>query len=56
MGKDFWTMGGYAGYVWPCFGFACVVLAWNLVSARSFQAAAHLRARRALAAAAGDAA
>ena len=53
MGKDFWTMGGYARYVWPCFGLACVVLAWNLVSARRFQAAALLRVRRALAAAAG---
>jgi len=51
-GNDFWSMGGYARYVWPCFAFACVVLAWNFLSARRQQAAAHLRARRALAAAA----
>jgi heme exporter protein CcmD len=54
MGHDFWSMGGYARYVWPCYGFACVILAWNIASARRYRAAAHLRARRALAAA-GDA-
>lgn len=42
-------MGGYARYVWPCIGFACVVLAWNLWSARRFYAAARVRAIRALA-------
>jgi heme exporter protein CcmD len=45
----FWAMGGYARYVWPCIGFACTVLAWNVWSARRFQAQAHLRAQRALA-------
>jgi heme exporter protein CcmD len=49
-GNDFWSMGGYAGYVWPCFGLAGVVLAWNVWSARRHQASARLRARRALAA------
>jgi len=39
-------MGGYARYVWPCFGFAGVVLAWNLWSARAYLAAARLRAAR----------
>ena len=24
--SDFFAMGGYAGYVWPAFGFAAVVL------------------------------
>ncbi|HEV7612930.1 MAG TPA: heme exporter protein CcmD [Steroidobacteraceae bacterium] len=52
-GNDFWSMGGYARYVWPCFGLAGVVLAWNVWSARRYQASARLRARRALAAA-GD--
>jgi heme exporter protein CcmD len=46
--SSFWAMGGYARYVWPCFGFSCVVLAWNLWAARRFRAAAHMRARRAL--------
>ncbi len=42
-------MGGYARYVWPCFGFAFGVLAWNLWSARRFHAEARLRVLRALA-------
>jgi heme exporter protein CcmD len=47
MSSSFWAMGGYARYVWPCFAFACVVLAWNLWSARRLRVAAQLRARRA---------
>jgi len=47
MSGSFWAMGGYARYVWPCFGFSCVVLAWNLWAARRFRVAAYLRARRA---------
>ncbi len=54
MSGDFWSMGGYARYVWPCFGFACLVLAWNVWSARRFLAAAKLRATRALAMAASE--
>jgi heme exporter protein CcmD len=49
MNSGFWSMGGYAGYIWPCVGFACLVLAWNLWSARRFLAAARLRAGRAIA-------
>ena len=48
-GGSFWSMGGYARFVWPCFGFACTVLAWNLWSARRYHAAARQRAGRALA-------
>ena len=55
MSTEFWSMGGYARYVWPCFLFACVVLAWNLWAARRYHAAARLRAARALLMAAGDA-
>jgi heme exporter protein CcmD len=40
-------MGGYARYVWPCFGLASVVLAWNLWAARGYLAEARLRAARA---------
>ena len=39
-------MGGYAGYVWPCFGLAAAVLAWNVLSARRLHAAARERAIR----------
>ncbi len=44
----FWAMGGYARYVWPCFGLALAVLAWNVWSARRHHAAARLRVARAL--------
>ena len=50
--SDFWSMGGYARYVWPCFGFAGLVLAWNLWAARRSLSAARWRAGRALAMAA----
>jgi heme exporter protein D len=50
----FWYMGGYARYVWPCIGFASVVLVWNLWSARRYLAAAKIRAARALAMAASE--
>ena len=52
---DFWSMGGYARYVWPCVGFVCAVLAWNVWAARRQFAAARRRAARALAMAAADA-
>jgi heme exporter protein CcmD len=42
-------MGGYARFVWPCYGFAGAVLVWNLASARALLAGARLRATRALA-------
>lgn len=52
MSGGFWSMGGYARFVWPCFGFACAVLVWNLWAARRHHAAARARARRSLAMAA----
>jgi heme exporter protein CcmD len=52
--NGFWSMGGYARFVWPCFAFAGLVLAWNLWSARRYHAAARVRAGRALAMAAGE--
>ena len=53
MSGSFWSMGGYARYVWPCFAFGLLVLAWNLWSALRFRVAAQLRARRAMIMAAG---
>ena len=50
-GENFWAMGGYARFVWPCFAAAAAVLVWNLWAARRLHAAALLRARRAAAAA-----
>jgi heme exporter protein CcmD len=52
--NGFWSMGGYARYVWPCFAFALLVLAWNLVSARRYLASARLRAARAQVMSAGE--
>jgi heme exporter protein CcmD len=52
--SGFWSMGGYARFVWPCFAFAAVIFAWNWQSARRYRAAAILRARRALAMAAAE--
>ncbi len=46
---NFWAMGGYGGYVWPCFAFACTVLAWNLWAAHRYHVEARKRALRALA-------
>lgn len=45
---NFWAMGGYARFVWPCFGLAALVLAWNVWSASRHYAAARVRARRAV--------
>ena len=53
--SSFWSMGGYARYVWPCYGIAGAVLAWNLWAARRYMAAAKLRAARALAMASSEA-
>jgi heme exporter protein CcmD len=53
-GGDFWSMGGYARFVWPCFGFAYAVLGWNLWSALRHHAAAKIRAARSLAMAASE--
>ncbi len=50
----FWFMGGYARFVWPCFAFAGLVLAWNVWSARRYLSAARRRAARALAMAPGE--
>ena len=54
MTSQFWSMGGYARFVWPCVAFAIVVLAWNLWSARRYYAKAQRRAERAFAVAAID--
>jgi heme exporter protein D len=52
--NEFLHMGGYAAYVWPCFGLAAAVLAWNILSARRLHAAARERAIRRSAAGQGS--
>jgi heme exporter protein CcmD len=44
----FFAMGGYGRFVWPSIGLAIAVLSWNVWAARRQQAAARLRAARAL--------
>jgi heme exporter protein CcmD len=56
MNSGFWSMGGYARFVWPSIGFTCAVLAWNLWAARRHLAAARVRSARALAMATSDSA
>jgi heme exporter protein D len=34
MSAEFWSMGGYALYVWGSFGAALAVFAWNVVAPR----------------------
>ncbi len=52
--NDFLAMGGYAQYVWPSYGLACMVLIWNIWSALRTHREAKARAERALAMAAAD--
>jgi heme exporter protein D len=32
--REFLAMGGYAAYVWPCFGVTALVILANLLAAR----------------------
>jgi len=44
--NEFFAMGGYAAFVWPCFLLATVVLVWNVVAARRLLEAARSRVVR----------
>ncbi len=35
MSSNFWSMGGYALYVWGSYGLAAVVFAWNVIAVRA---------------------
>ncbi len=52
---DFLDMGGYGLYVWPSYGLAAAVLAWNIWSALRLQRIALEHARRRVAIAKSDA-
>jgi heme exporter protein CcmD len=49
MTNEFWSMGGYAAFVWPCFAFVAGILLWNVWSARRCLASARTAAVRAIA-------
>jgi heme exporter protein CcmD len=44
--SQFLAMGGYAVYVWPCYGLAAIVIGLNIVSARRSLRHARQAARR----------
>ncbi|MFZ2509313.1 MAG: heme exporter protein CcmD [Steroidobacteraceae bacterium] len=45
---EFFSMGGYAAYVWPSFGLTLVLLVQNVRSARRLHASAREQAMRRL--------
>lgn len=49
MTSDFWAMGGYAVFVWPCFVLVAAILTWNVWSARRCLARARVAAVRSIA-------
>jgi heme exporter protein CcmD len=44
--REFFNMGGYAGYVWPAYGLTTVVLVLNWWTARRCEAEEQASARR----------
>jgi heme exporter protein CcmD len=48
--NDFWSMGGYGGYVWSAYGLAVLVIGWNVVAAHRYWRRGEELARRRLAA------
>ncbi|MBK6452705.1 MAG: heme exporter protein CcmD [Proteobacteria bacterium] len=44
--KEFFEMGGYAGYVWTSYGLTALILLWNWWAARRSEAEAQTAARR----------
>ena len=44
--SQFLAMGGYAAYVWPCYGLAALVIGLNILSARRSLRQARQAARR----------
>lgn len=44
--SEFFAMGGYAAFVWPCFLLTAVVLVWNVVAARRMLDGARSRVLR----------
>ncbi len=32
--SGYFSMGGYAAFIWPCFLLTAIVLVWNVIAAR----------------------
>lgn len=44
--SEYFSMGGYAAFVWPCFLLTAIVLIWNVLAARRLHDAARSRVMR----------
>lgn len=44
--REFFHMGGYAGFVWTSYGLTALVLIWNWWAARRSEAEAQTAAKR----------
>ena len=44
--SGYFSMGGYAAFVWPCFLLAAIVLVWNVIAARRLHDAARNKVLR----------
>ncbi len=44
--NEYFSMGGYAAFVWPCFLLTAIVLVWNVVAARRMHEATRNRILR----------
>ncbi len=44
--REFFAMGGYAGFLWPAYAATFLAIAWNIVAARRALASAIDDARR----------
>ena len=52
--SEFWSMSGYGAYVWSCYALTFIVLVGNAIAARRELARQQLRAKRRVAAQAGQ--
>lgn len=52
--SEFWSMSGYGAYVWSCYALTFIVMLWNAISARRALQRQKQRAKRRIAAQAGQ--
>jgi len=52
--SGYFSMGGYAAFVWPCFLLTAIVLVWNVIAARRLHDAARIKVLRRASAAKGS--
>ena len=52
--SGYFSMGGYAALIWPCFLLTAIVLVWNVIAARRLHDAARNKVLRRASAAKGS--